>query len=88
MWGIVKSIVDLCMKLNEGKYVIVKDPSKPQIRIYEVPADAFENDYVEEPLPEDEQVQPTAEGADGGEEAAAAAAPTNDVEDKPVDAQV
>jgi translation initiation factor 3 subunit D len=86
MWGIVKSIVDLCMKLNEGKYVIVKDPSKPQIRIYEVPADAFENDYVEEPLPEDEQVQPTAEGADGGEEAAAAA--TNDVEDKPVDAQV
>ncbi|KAI6703740.1 hypothetical protein NL676_012876 [Syzygium grande] len=30
MWGIVKSIVDLCMKLNEGKYVLVKDPSKPQ----------------------------------------------------------
>ncbi|KAK8575236.1 hypothetical protein V6N13_033521 [Hibiscus sabdariffa] len=55
MWGIVKSIVDLCMKLNEGKYVLVKDPSKPQVRIYEVPADAFENDYVEEPLPEEEQ---------------------------------
>ncbi|KAI3854231.1 hypothetical protein MKW98_024654 [Papaver atlanticum] len=57
MWGIVKSIVDLCMKLKEGKYVLVKDPSKPQVRIYEVPADAFENDYVEEPLPEDEQIQ-------------------------------
>ncbi|KAL5711014.1 Eukaryotic translation initiation factor 3 subunit D [Ranunculus cassubicifolius] len=42
--------------LKEGKYVLVKDPSKPQVRIYEVPADAFENDYVEEPLPEDEQV--------------------------------
>ncbi|KAG1367989.1 eukaryotic translation initiation factor 3 subunit D [Cocos nucifera] len=61
MWGIVKSIVDLCMKLNEGKYVLVKDPVKPQVRIYEVPADAFENDYVEEPLPEEEQVQPPAE---------------------------
>lgn len=61
MWGIVKSLVDLCMKLNEGKYVLVKDPVKPQIRIYEVPADAFENDYVEEPLPEEEQVQPPAE---------------------------
>lgn len=61
MWGIVKSLVDLCMKLNEGKYVLVKDPAKPQIRIYEVPADAFENDYVEEPLPEEEQVQPPAE---------------------------
>ncbi|KAI4374120.1 hypothetical protein MLD38_012155 [Melastoma candidum] len=46
MWGIVESIVDLCMKLNEGKCVLVKDPSKPQVRIYEVPADAFENDYV------------------------------------------
>lgn len=57
MWGIVKAIVDLCMKLNEGKYVLVKDPQKPQVRVYEVPVDAFENDYVEEPLPEDEQVQ-------------------------------
>ncbi|KAD3337796.1 hypothetical protein R6Q59_027389 [Mikania micrantha] len=64
MWGIVKSIVDLCMKLNEGKYVLVKDPQKPQVRIYEVPADAFENDYVEEPLPEDEQVQPPVENGD------------------------
>ncbi|CAF1731875.1 BnaCnng36550D [Brassica napus] len=63
MWGIVKSIVDLCMKLSEGKYVLVKDPSKPQVRIYEVPADAFENDYVEEPLPEDEQVQPPEESS-------------------------
>lgn len=60
MWGIVKAIVDVCLKLNEGKYVLVKDPSKPQVRLYEVPADAFENDYVEEPLPEEEQVQPTA----------------------------
>ncbi|XP_008797495.2 eukaryotic translation initiation factor 3 subunit D-like [Phoenix dactylifera] len=64
MWGIVKSIVDICMKLNEGKYVLVKDPAKPQVRIYEVPADAFENDYVEEPLPEEEQVQPPTEEED------------------------
>lgn len=61
MWGIVKSIVDLCMKLGEGKYVLVKDPIKPQLRIYQVPADAFENDYMEEPLPEEEQVQPPTE---------------------------
>ncbi|CAL5346056.1 unnamed protein product [Camellia sinensis] len=81
MWGIVKSIVDLCMKLNEGKYVLVKDPSKPQVRIYEVPVDAFENDYVEEPLPEDEQVQPPAEeNAEDGEANTA----TNDVEDKEI----
>ncbi|KAK4259817.1 hypothetical protein QN277_006110 [Acacia crassicarpa] len=83
MWGIVKSIVDLCMKLNEGKYVFVKDPSKPQVRIYEVPADAFENDYVEEPLPEEEQAQPPTEDGDGGE----ATATANDVEDKEIDGQ-
>lgn len=73
------------MKLNEGKYVLVKDPSKPQVRIYEVPPDAFENDFAEEPLPEEaEQVQPPMEDVDGGEVNAA----TNDVEDKEVDAQV
>ncbi|TYH47903.1 hypothetical protein ES332_D10G031000v1 [Gossypium tomentosum] len=83
MWGIVKSIVDLCMKLNEGKYVLVKDPSKPQVRIYEVPADAFENDYVEEPLPEEEQVQPPTEDPEDGE----ANGNTNDVEDKEIEAQ-
>ncbi|VVB07882.1 unnamed protein product [Arabis nemorensis] len=83
MWGIVKSIVDLCMKLSEGKYVLVKDPSKPQVRIYEVPADAFENDYVEEPLPEDEQVQPTEESTEGGAETNGAASATNETaEDK------
>ncbi|GMJ14681.1 hypothetical protein like AT4G20980 [Hibiscus trionum] len=83
MWGIVKSIVDLCMKLNEGKYVLVKDPSKPQVRIYEVPADAFENDYVEEPLPEEEQVQPPTEDAEGGEPDGT----TNDGEVKEIEAQ-
>ncbi|KAE9591731.1 hypothetical protein Lal_00038759 [Lupinus albus] len=81
MWGIVKSIVDLCMKLEEGKYVLVKDPSKPQVRIYQVPADAFENDYVEEPLPEEEQAQPPAEVADGEE----ATTISNDVTDKQID---
>ncbi|KAL0305730.1 UNVERIFIED_CONTAM: Eukaryotic translation initiation factor 3 subunit D [Sesamum radiatum] len=78
MWGIVKSIVDLCMKLKEGKYVLVKDPSKPQVRIYDVPQDAFDNDYVEEPLAEEDQVQPPAEDADGGEPNAS----MNDGEDK------
>ncbi|KAL8137220.1 hypothetical protein V2J09_003221 [Rumex salicifolius] len=84
MWGIVKSIVDLCMKLNEGKYVLVKDPTKPQIRIYEVPADAFENDYVEEPLPEDEQAQPPKEEDNGLSSEISVAA--TDVEDKEIDA--
>ncbi|GBG75392.1 hypothetical protein CBR_g20021 [Chara braunii] len=61
MWGILKYLVDMCMKLNEGKYLIVKDPNKQVIRLYEVPTDAFENDYAEEPLPEEDQVAVEAE---------------------------
>eukprot|EP00850_Spirogloea_muscicola_P016839 SM000140S00588 [mRNA] locus=s140:76311:80526:- [translate_table: standard] len=64
MWGILRALVDICMKLDEGKYLIIKDPNKPLIRLYAVPSDAFENDYVEEPLPEDEQVPPLPEEAE------------------------
>ncbi|KAF9423344.1 hypothetical protein BGZ94_008319 [Podila epigama] len=41
-WGIVKTVVDLALKLPEGKYVLVKDPNKPVIRLYAVPKDTFE----------------------------------------------
>ena len=41
-WGIVRTIVDMCLKMNEGKYVLVKDPNKPLLRLYEVPAGTFE----------------------------------------------
>lgn len=27
-WGIVRSVIDVCMKMKEGKYVLVKDPNK------------------------------------------------------------
>lgn len=27
-WGIVRTITDFCMKMPEGKYVLVKDPNK------------------------------------------------------------
>ncbi|KAM0751791.1 translation initiation factor eIF-3, subunit D [Meredithblackwellia eburnea MCA 4105] len=41
-WGIVRTIADLCLKQPEGKYVLLKDPNKPVIRLYRVPADTFE----------------------------------------------
>lgn len=41
-WGIVRTIVDMCLKMNEGKYVLVKDPNKPLLRLYEVPPGTFE----------------------------------------------
>ncbi len=46
-WGIVRTITDMCLKMPEGKYVLVKDPNKPVLRLYEVPAHTFEEDGEE-----------------------------------------
>lgn len=27
-WGIVRTLVDLCLKQPEGRYILVKDPNK------------------------------------------------------------
>mmetsp|Transcript_21911 Transcript_21911/g.74471 ORF Transcript_21911/g.74471 Transcript_21911/m.74471 type:complete len:534 (-) Transcript_21911:516-2117(-) len=50
MWGVFKFICDTCMKLNDGSYLLLKDPNKPVVRLYEVPNDAFEDDYADEPI--------------------------------------
>ena len=47
-----QSLVDICNALPEGKYVFVKDPNKSIMRLYEVPADALEDDYSETPIEE------------------------------------
>ena len=51
-WGIVRTIVDMCLKMAEGKYVLVKDPNKPLLRLYEVPMSTFEEGDYEEPIAE------------------------------------
>ncbi|KAK5150388.1 eukaryotic translation initiation factor 3 subunit D [Cryomyces antarcticus] len=43
-WGIVRTIADICLQKPEGKYVLVKDPNKPVLRLYEVPQSTFEED--------------------------------------------
>eukprot|EP01023_Acetabularia_acetabulum_P039174 TRINITY_DN3759_c0_g1_i1.p1 TRINITY_DN3759_c0_g1~~TRINITY_DN3759_c0_g1_i1.p1 ORF type:complete len:505 (+),score=69.71 TRINITY_DN3759_c0_g1_i1:114-1628(+) len=40
-WGIVRAIVDFCMSLSDGKYLMIKEPSKPIIKFFQVPEDAF-----------------------------------------------
>lgn len=52
-WGIVRTIVDMCLKMPEGKYVLVKDPNKPVLRLYEVPVNTFDED-ADEDKPEGE----------------------------------
>ncbi|KAI0482318.1 eukaryotic translation initiation factor 3 subunit D [Xylariaceae sp. FL0804] len=43
-WGIVRTIADMCLKREEGKFVLVKDPNKSILRLYEVPAGSFEDE--------------------------------------------
>lgn len=46
-WGIVRTIADMCLNHNEGKYVLVKDPNKSILRLYEAPAGTLEDEEAE-----------------------------------------
>lgn len=45
-WGIVRTIVDMVMGMGKenAKYVLVKDPNKSLLRLYEVPANTFDEE--------------------------------------------
>jgi translation initiation factor 3 subunit D len=47
-WGILRCIIDICMKQKDGKYLIMKDPNKPVIRLYDIPDNTFESSGSEE----------------------------------------
>ncbi|XP_046847373.1 eukaryotic translation initiation factor 3 subunit D-like [Xenia sp. Carnegie-2017] len=62
-WGIVRCIIDYCMNLEKGKYLILKDPNKGMIRNYDIPNNTFDSedddddDDEEEADDEDEDEQ-------------------------------
>ena len=59
-WGILRHIIDLCLAFDEGKYLLLKDPNKPVVRLYSIPLDAFDDEYRD--------AAPLEDGADGDEE--------------------
>lgn len=50
-WGIVRSIIDMVRGMKDGRYVLVKDPNKQLLRLYEVPMSTFEDGDDEEDEP-------------------------------------
>jgi len=52
-WGIVRCILDIIMKLKDGKYLIVKDPNKPILRLYDIPDNTFDSEDSEESSDDD-----------------------------------
>ncbi len=60
-WGILRHIIDLCLAFDEGKYLLLKDPNKPVVRLYSIPIDAFDDEYRDAPALGDD-VQEEEEG--------------------------
>jgi translation initiation factor 3 subunit D len=66
MYGILRTIIDTVMTWQDGKYLLLKDPTKPLVRFYEVPWETFgeeeeaevEDDEEEQELDEDGNVAP------------------------------
>ena len=56
-WGIVRTIVDMCLKMDDGKYVLVKDPNKSILRLYSVPDNTFEEEIEEAPIQEEDETE-------------------------------
>ena len=56
MWGIIKMLSELLLKQEDGKYVLMKDPNKPTVRLYSVPLHTFEED--EDELNEGDEMVP------------------------------
>lgn len=54
-WGILRVIVDRCMQLKDGKYVLYKEPGKGILRIYKVPLNTFEEDNDDSDDDEEEE---------------------------------
>jgi translation initiation factor 3 subunit D len=46
-WGVLRCIIDTCMKLPEGKYLLLKDPNKAALLLYDIPDNTFDDDSDE-----------------------------------------
>jgi len=53
-WGVVRCILDIIMHQQDGKYLIVKDPNKPILRLYDIPDSTFESEEESEDDDEDD----------------------------------
>jgi len=55
VFGILRSVIDLVMSQDDGKYVLLKDPTKSVMRLFEVPWDTFGDEEGEEEEEEEDE---------------------------------
>jgi len=58
-WGIVRTIADMVLKqsVDDGKFILVKDPNKNILRLYEVPAGSLDEDEEEAVIEEEAEAE-------------------------------
>lgn len=54
-WGILRYAIDVSLKLPNGKYLFLKDPNKPVVRLYDIPDETFETEESSEGDSEDDE---------------------------------
>jgi len=54
-WAILRCIIDTLMKLDDGKYLILKNPNKPLLLVYSIPDSTFESDEDDEAEEENQE---------------------------------
>ena len=56
MWGIIRSICDIVQSFDDGKYLVLKDPTKTVMRLYSVPWEFGDDDddYDDDDFDDDE----------------------------------
>lgn len=54
-FGVLRAIIDLCMRQPAGKYLLLKDPNKGVVRLYSLPQNSFESDTEEEEQGEEDE---------------------------------
>ena len=64
-WAVVHAVIEICRKLPEGKYVILKEAEKQEISLYDVPMNAFDKVEEREPGLEDSGSEDEGVGPDG-----------------------
>jgi len=52
-WGIVRCVLDIVMAQKDGKYLLVKDPNKGILRLYDIPDNTFESEEDSDESEED-----------------------------------
>jgi len=67
-WGILRVIIDTCLKLKEGKYLLLRDPNKPVMRLYDIPDNSFESEESDSGDDEDGEDGSDASGEDSQKE--------------------